>query len=447
MGSSQPAMLHNLQSSTQYSFVEAACTTAGCQTGGVANVTTLDSVPVGQAPPSSSIPLPLSCPSNGMLPSNPTMSSLPTPCTIESPALSPSQRCGHLLRRPQSSSIPTTPAAFSSTRSTGYVVLFKLASNTFYITMDTVHAAAITATIVPLLTMKHVSYPLLNAPDGFDAVWVQNVGSTYMIVSWDLPTDSNGILINFSLYCNGALAGVLPLTVIPLASSPSLCTCTCPPVTPAGTALQLEWASSVLQPACPDPMEELTATPPYPSWSRTTLSGGSMPNSSRELTLNHQHGSSITESCRLAHLSVKVEAGNNLTPDHSHTRPADVLVQNWSRGRPAAFDICVTSPLNTLTLSEAGVCAGAAAQAGEVRKHSANDDKCGDLGWFCVPLVTETYGAWGAEAKACFSQLASRLSIRLQKPKSVILYELYGRLNTCLVRCVATAILSRIQSS
>ncbi|KAL5516629.1 hypothetical protein EMCRGX_G002013 [Ephydatia muelleri] len=49
------------------------------------------------------------------------------------------------------------------------------------------------------------------APDGFDAVSVQNVGSTYIIVSWDLPTDSNGILINFSLYCNGALAGVLPL--------------------------------------------------------------------------------------------------------------------------------------------------------------------------------------------------------------------------------------------
>ena len=38
----------------------------------------------------------------------------------------------------------------------------------------------------------------------------------------------------------------------------------------------------------------------------------------------------VAESCRLAHLSVKVEAGNSLTPDHSHTRPADVLVQNWS---------------------------------------------------------------------------------------------------------------------
>eukprot|EP00731_Ephydatia_muelleri_P021740 Em0014g331a len=39
----QCPVVHNLQPSTQYSFVEAACTTAGCQTGGVANVTTLDS--------------------------------------------------------------------------------------------------------------------------------------------------------------------------------------------------------------------------------------------------------------------------------------------------------------------------------------------------------------------------------------------------------------------
>ncbi|KAL5479280.1 hypothetical protein EMCRGX_G022780 [Ephydatia muelleri] len=53
-----------------------------------------------------------------------------------------------------------------------------------------------------------------DALDGFDAVSVQNVGSTYIIVSWDLPTHSNGILINFSMYCNGALAGVLPLNVI-----------------------------------------------------------------------------------------------------------------------------------------------------------------------------------------------------------------------------------------
>eukprot|EP00731_Ephydatia_muelleri_P016506 Em0009g930a len=37
---------------------------------------------------------------------------------------------------------------------TGHVVLFEQASNTFYVTVDTVHAAAITDVIVPLLTMK-----------------------------------------------------------------------------------------------------------------------------------------------------------------------------------------------------------------------------------------------------------------------------------------------------
>ncbi|KAL5515237.1 hypothetical protein EMCRGX_G000375 [Ephydatia muelleri] len=251
----------------QYSFVEAACTTAGCQTGGVANVTTLDSAPVGQAPPSFSIPIPLPCPSNGMLPSNLNMSSLPTPCPIESPALSPSQRfqlhtynpsgilfyqinsvmtdflrlsldpkvpeqnlqrwsvahcelqklIGHveLVRRCECGAVPSCNLCDGQ----GYVVLFEQASNTFYVTMDTVHAAAITAAIVPLLTMKvyfastssryGIATPYSMSLGEFDAVSVQNVGSTYIIVSWDLPTDSNGILINFSLYCNGALAGVL----------------------------------------------------------------------------------------------------------------------------------------------------------------------------------------------------------------------------------------------
>eukprot|EP00731_Ephydatia_muelleri_P022324 Em0014g915a len=64
-----------------------------------------------------------------------------------------------------------------------------------------------------------------KAPDGFDAVSVQNVGSTYIIVSRDLPAHSNGILINFSLYCNGALY-IICWTGLP--------------VTPTGTALQLE---------------------------------------------------------------------------------------------------------------------------------------------------------------------------------------------------------------
>ena len=99
---------------------------------------------------------------------------------------------------------------------------------------------------------------------------------------------------------------------------------------------------------------------------------------------------------------VKVEVGNNLTPDNDRTRLADVLVHNWSQGKPAAFDFSVTSLLNLLNLSEAGVSSRAAAEASEIRKHNSNDGKCGDLGWVCIPVVVETYGAWGQEAVKSF---------------------------------------------
>ena len=86
------------------------------------------------------------------------------------------------------------------------------------------------------------------------------------------------------------------------------------------------------------------------------------------------------------------------------------LLTNWATGKTAAFVISVTSLLNTHTLMEAGVSAGSAALATEGRKHRANDAKCGELGWLCVPLIAEIYGAWGIEAIEAFSHLASQLA-------------------------------------
>ena len=81
-----------------------------------------------------------------------------------------------------------------------------------------------------------------------------------------------------------------------------------------------------------------------------------------------------------------------------HTRPADVLVPNWVLGKPAAFDLSVTSTLNAQIFQEACVTAGSAALAAQIRKHRVNDERCSDLGWACIPLVVETYGCWGTEA-------------------------------------------------
>ena len=151
----------------------------------------------------------------------------------------------------------------------------------------------------------------------------------------------------------------------------------------------------------------------------------------------------FAESCRRACIGVQVEAGSGLGRDEHHTRPADVLATNWMLGKPAAFDFAVTSPLNSSTLHEASVTAGSAAHATEARKHQANDMKCAELGWVSIPVVVETYGCWGTEAKWALSQLASRLAMRLNSPKSTTTASLYGRLSITLVRANVRALLSR----
>ena len=45
----------------------------------------------------------------------------------------------------------------------------------------------------------------------------------------------------------------------------------------------------------------------------------------------------FSDACCRAHFPVRIE----ITPDYNHSRPADVLVEGWERGKPAVFDITV----------------------------------------------------------------------------------------------------------
>ena len=149
------------------------------------------------------------------------------------------------------------------------------------------------------------------------------------------------------------------------------------------------------------------------------------------------------ESCKLACIAGQLEAGSSLDEEGRQTRPADILVQNWEFGKPAALDFTVTSPLNPTTLNEASVTAGSAASAAEARKHATNDVKCNRLGWVCIPLAVETYGCWGDEAIKCLDRLAARIATRTARSKSSAASALYGRLSIVLVRANARAILAR----
>ena len=116
---------------------------------------------------------------------------------------------------------------------------------------------------------------------------------------------------------------------------------------------------------------------------------------------------------------------------------------DWERGRPAARDVIVASPLTPAVLNEAGMTAGAAAAASEQHKHIANDPKCQELGWVCIPLAVEMYGNWGRKAHTTFTRLATRLAICVSLLKSKVTADLFGRLSLVLTRSIARAILSR----
>ena len=91
---------------------------------------------------------------------------------------------------------------------------------------------------------------------------------------------------------------------------------------------------------------------------------------------------------------IQLKAGSSLDEEGGQTRPADILVQNWEFGKPAALDFTVTSLLNPTTLNGASVMAESAASAAEAHKHATNDAKCNHLGWVCIPLAVETYSCW-----------------------------------------------------
>ena len=148
--------------------------------------------------------------------------------------------------------------------------------------------------------------------------------------------------------------------------------------------------------------------------------------------------------CHQAHIAARLEAGSGLTPGLDRARPADVLVRDWAQGKPAAFDITVTSPLTPAILAEASRRVDAAAEAAENRKHTANDPKCAELGWRCVPLAVETYCNWGEEARGTFALLATRLAFGSSSfRKARVISDMFGRLNITLVRAIARAILAR----
>ena len=123
---------------------------------------------------------------------------------------------------------------------------------------------------------------------------------------------------------------------------------------------------------------------------------------------------------RRAHLSISVERGHGLTRDLDHPRPADILIAGCDRGKPAALDITITSPLCPAILGESCHQAGAAVLAAEACKLHTMDPNAR------VRLVLHTeIGAKRPTIPSPGWHLTC-MAIHQSSPKSAVIY---GQLN------------------
>jgi hypothetical protein len=94
--------------------------------------------------------------------------------------------------------------------------------------------------------------------------------------------------------------------------------------------------------------------------------------------------------------------------DSSAARPGDITVSGWARcqGKPTAFDVTVTSPLQQSclvhTITNPNFALMKAAEAKVAKCH----DLCSSCGMEFVPLVVSTFGAWDSIAADNIREMA-----------------------------------------
>ena len=110
----------------------------------------------------------------------------------------------------------------------------------------------------------------------------------------------------------------------------------------------------------------------------------------------------------------------SVVPD-AHSRPADILLPTWSRGRPTALDVHVISPLQQLTLHKAASTPGHALQVGVQHKLASHLSACRSAGVDFIPLVAETLGGLAEHSSAIIHSIGKAIAQRVTPPRRTLL--------------------------
>ena len=88
---------------------------------------------------------------------------------------------------------------------------------------------------------------------------------------------------------------------------------------------------------------------------------------------------------------------------HSRKRPGDVYIRSWNLGKPAAFDISITSPVQKTLVQRCGKEQGFAARRREEEKWKKHGAECAETNTAFYPIVIETFGRNHQASCSCSS--------------------------------------------
>lgn len=111
----------------------------------------------------------------------------------------------------------------------------------------------------------------------------------------------------------------------------------------------------------------------------------------------------------------------------SMSRPADVYLPSWKRGRPAAMDVTVISTMQPATIQGAAITQGHSLLVGEARKLSAHAGACNEVGVSFIPIVFESLGGLSSSAVSNLTYLGRLVGQRLGIPPSESIRHLFQR--------------------
>ena len=128
----------------------------------------------------------------------------------------------------------------------------------------------------------------------------------------------------------------------------------------------------------------------------------------------------------------------------SSARPADIFLRNWERGRDAALDVTVISPLQIAVVDQEAANPGYALKLAWDRKMRSAFEACRAQRVSFIPLPVETLGGWHPEAEKQISRIGRELArSSLGTDQKTASNHLFQRLSLSLQKGNAALLLSR----